>query len=238
MHNPYLTENEAKTLRFLGEGKSLPFIRDNCQMPLAGMHVFTSSLRRKTGIRDTRYAPECREYLKQVEAALSGPGPTETELRVLSHIAEGDTFVAIASRLEITREAVWTLYDSACAAAGIFTRDERTRKTQIRLFLSTRKISGLSGMTALTGHELQFLRAFASGQTYVQIAESEGQPLEYVRFRARGVLLRLGLTARGRDAQRNLVRAFLVAYDAQTGQLESPAAADPSPVSMDDPAFN
>ncbi len=231
----YLSENEEKALRLLAAGYSIREVYDNCKVPLSGMSVFTAQIRRKTGIEHTRHPQECREYIARVEAALRGHGPDEIELRVLSHIAEGDTFIAIANRLQIARERVWALYDSGCAAAGIFTRDDRARKTQLRLYLSVSKIDTLRGMTAVTGHELQFLRAFASGQTYAQIAESEGQPLEYVQYKAKGVLLRLGLTARGRDAQRNLVRAFLVAYDAKTqsGELEPPQS-----VSMDDPAFN
>lgn len=225
----YLSDNEEKALRLLAEAKTGPQIKAQCDIPLAGMGVFTSEIRRKTGIRDTRFALECRRYIERYEATIGQPVSLD-QIRILRDILKGETFEGIAYRMQLEKSVVWKLYDQACESAAIFTRDEKARRVQMRLYLATFHTLPLEGSNALSSKETLFLKMFADGLPYAQIADETKERPEFVQWKIKGICSRLGLTARGRDTQRRLARAFL-AYGAQT-----PAPA--LPVTMDDPAFN
>lgn len=220
--NIYLTEDEYKALVLLSEGKTSYMIRQNCFVPASGLSFFLSEIRRKTGIRDTKQPPECREYLKRHAEALSTP-PTTDQIRILQKYQAGETWEGIAHTMPLLIEQVIPALDSACRAVGIFTQDERARKIQVRQYLACYLPHEL---VIFTPSVLAVLRGIANGTPLEDIAQQVDQRLEWVRSTAKDTLFKLGLAARGRDVQRNMATAFL-----RVREHLNPT------ITMDDPAF-
>jgi DNA-binding CsgD family transcriptional regulator len=208
--NIYLTAEENKALLLMANGYNSLHIKQKCDIPLSGMGQFTSTIRRKTGIRDHKNPMECRTYLERYAATMENPSLTEQQLNALRRILEGETLMGIGYQLgEIGEDGAAKLIDEACNAVGIFTRDERTRRIQIRIYLSTlpRNIKPPSPV------DLKILRLMAEGMTPQQIAREWGERERYIVIKARDVCLRLGFNARGRDVQRQLIRGWLTRFD-------------------------
>ncbi len=231
----YLTENEESALHFLAEGKSSLFIKEHCDLPLSGMGFFLATLRRKTGILNIRQPSECRNYISRYVAALKTP-PTAEQLNLLKRVRHGDSLEAISHRFDITLTELYRRYDEACAAIGIFAKEERARRMSILIYLSAFG----EPLRSLGELQLRALRLLADGKSYDEISLLMQEKLSYVRYLIKDAATRLSLSARGRDVQRNLIRAYLARKDAAVS-AEAAAAQSPSEqpeVSMDDPAFN
>ena len=220
--NIYLSPNEDKALRLLAEGRSHYVLRDQCVIPLAGMAVFTQNIRRKTGIHDTRYPRECRLYVEKVDNALANHSLTPEELRILEMYANGETSEGIGNRHGKTE---WDMEKEIAALLqriGIFAKDPRICRFQARIFL----VSFHKPNRPHTPQGWQVLRLIAEGRTALEIADELKTPVEYARFKVKETCALLGLTARGRDVQRNLVRAYLETH-----------AEHPTQPDMNDPMF-
>jgi hypothetical protein len=209
----YLSEDEEKALRLLTEQASAYTIRDRCKLPLSGLAIFTSEIRRKTGIRDTKNPKECQSYIRQYEAAMAAARPTEDEIWLLRHFCDKDTIEGItyqwnALHLEqtpFTEDAIRSAIEQAFEHIGIFSKDERARRMQFRYYLAAYRPQKLPD----TGHQWEFLRHTAAGLTVKQIADLMNEPLDYVQAKIEDACIRVGLKAKGRDVQRNLIRVFL-----------------------------
>jgi DNA-binding CsgD family transcriptional regulator len=219
----YLTPNEEKTLRLLMDDLSSYAIIRQCEIPSIGLSLFKHEIRRKTGIRDTKNTKEIRQYFAAYDASMAAQPISVEQVRTLRLFLGGDTFEAISYQMGVPPEGAEELIYSACRAAGIFTRDDQARKTQVRLFLA---IFHPSREGEQTPDQMTVLRLTADGLSPLEICDRMQRPLPYVRFILKTGCLLLGLTARGRDVQRNLIRAYFTRKDA-----ENP------PVTMDDPAF-
>lgn len=217
-----LSKDEQTALTLLAEGRNGLYIREHCTIPLAGFSVFTSEIRRKTGIADTKDRRECAQFLERYARALATP-PSAEHVAVVRSIVADESLISIAYRLKINIEEARALYDKACESFGVFTRDERARKIQLRLALARHTLSTLSPIARVTETELRFLRLFVEGHSYAQIAENTGERELFVRVTTKGLFDRFFLVSRGRGAQRMLATAFLALIE--------------SGVSMDDPAF-
>jgi DNA-binding CsgD family transcriptional regulator len=111
-----LSFREMAVLRFLSQGKNYQQIRDllNCARSTKGkepsvsmdnVHSTCWTIRRKTGIRSTLDAHECRAVLRQRHSAIREGGPdkphtpTPRQMTVLRMVAEGKSYQEIASAL-------------------------------------------------------------------------------------------------------------------------------------------
>jgi hypothetical protein len=219
----YLSEVENCTLTLLSKGFSTRDIHATCAIPLSGYAIFTQDLRRKTGIRDHRDSSECRSYLEKYQQAITGEGPTAEQTRAIRSFSLGNTITTIGYLLGLTEEVTEQTIDAACRAAGIFTRDERARRGQIRLYLAIFR----PNFKPLTEQETQILRAMADGKTFGEISDTVVTArIPYLKIKAKEACMRLGFDVKGRNAQRNLLRAYFAHLDAQSPK-------DP----MDDPMF-
>lgn len=215
-HVYYLSEAENTLLNLKAEGFSTNHILKNCPIPLIGYHMFTADVKRKTGIIGRHY-PEYRAFLDDYSSAMSGNLTTPEQTRAMRHFVEGNTL-----SLNMTRDDLQTLIDAACKAAGIFTRDERARKYAMRLYLAIFRFNG----RPLDTLEVKFLREMADGKSFEEINEyCPAQRVSFVMRKAHDACQRLYFDAPGRNAQRNLLRAYFAWKDAHKS--------DP----MDDPMF-
>lgn len=223
MHpNIYLTKDEHKALVLLSEGKTSFMIREQCLVPASGMSFFLSEIRRKTGIRDTKQPPECREYLKRHNEALSH-SPAPEHIRLLQKYQAGETWEGIAYTMPLPIEEVLPALDKACHAIGSFTRDERARKMQVRQYLACY----LPNETVIWApNVLAVLHGIANATPIEEIAAEVNQLPGWVRSTAKDTLYKLGLAARGRDVQKTMAASFL-----RVREYLNPT------VTMDDPAF-
>lgn len=73
-----------------------------------------------------------------------------------------------------------------------------------------------------------------------------GQPVTLIEWKAKEACVRIGLVAKGRDVQRNLIRAYLLRGDRPVSEShleeDQPARprneqSKPVEIGMDDPAF-
>jgi hypothetical protein len=225
-HVIYLSEAENCTLTLLSKGFSTREIHSSCEIPLSGYAIFTQDLRRKTGIRDHRDSSECRAYVAKYQQAITGEGPNGEQTRAMRSFSLGNTITAIAYILgRITEEATEQTIDAGCRAAGIFTRDDRARRGQIRLYLAIFR----PNFKPLTEQETQILRAMAEGKTFEEVSQTVvAARIPYLKTKAKDACMRLGFDIKGRNSQRNLLRAYFAHLDTL-----APRPHDP----MDDPAF-
>lgn len=217
----YLSDNEENALLLLCKGFTSYAIRQQCDIPSAGMAVFTQTIRKKTGIADSRSIETCREYLARYDAAMASLALSPRALQLFRYLSRGDTLTGTAYLLQCTEAELLMEYESALTAAGIFTRDPQTRGIQTRLFMAAYHPASKPE----TPREWQILREMARGAKPAEIAEAMAIPLAFVEDKALELCRRIGLIARGRDVQRNLIRAFLSRN------------AEKEPVDMSDPAF-
>lgn len=238
MQNLYLTENEQKALRILANRGDHIAVRNECVIPLSGMGFFTSEIRRKTGIRDTLDSEECRAYLERYENALTYQRWDPLDNRLVSLFLQKNTFTAIASRLKA--EGVVHLpgdigrdLDLACEKAGIFTRDEKARRVQLKIYLTAFYLT--KKPEKLSPHNRKAMELFASGMTIRQIAFCMQVEYAYAQYLVQSTCKEVGIVARGRGLQQKLARVFLASKNAPE-ELPSEEA-EITPVTMDDPAF-
>jgi hypothetical protein len=218
-HVYYLSTPENTLLNLKAEGFSTNYILENCPMPAVGYHIFTAEVKRKTNILG-KEPSDYRAFLEDYKTAMSGNLTTPEQTRVIRQFIEGDTLT-----LNMSRDELQSALDAACKAAGIFTRDERCRKFAMRLYLAIFRFNG----KPLDTLETKFLREMAQGKSFEEINEyCPAQQVQFVVRKAHDACVRLYFDAPGRNAQRNLLRAYFAYLDAQR-----PTHQDP----MDDPAF-
>lgn len=221
-HVIYLNEDENTCVNLIAQGFSTRHILENCTIPAAGFHVFCADIRRKTGVRSQDYV-EYRNYLERYSEAIGANRLSPDEARALRRFVDGDTYKAIAYVMQLQEIEIEPLIDNACKAAAIFTRDERARRMQARLYLAIFR----PNYGELSPWETRLLRYLAEGKSYFDISEllGAGNPESHLIGKAKMACLRLGFAARGYNAQRNLLRAYFAHLDRQ------------SSLTMDDPMF-
>jgi hypothetical protein len=215
-HIYYLSKAENTLVNLKAEGYSTHHILENCPIPSSGYHMFTADVKRKTGVFGRDYI-EFHNFLEKYRATMSGDLTTPEQTRVMRQVVVGNTLL-----LNMSGDEIQSTLDIACKAAGIFTRDERARRYAMRLYLSLFRFNG----RPLDDLELPILRGMAEGMSFEQIAEKiVSQRMSYLIIKAREACQRLYFDAQGRNAQRNLLRAYFAWIDAHK--------TDP----MDDPMF-
>jgi len=227
MKNLYLTSNEEKAIRLLADGRSSAILLEECEIPISGLGVFTYELRRKTGIENTRRPSDCQYYLKQYAKAFENPPQLSVEQKDAARLLMGGaTIKTIATRISRSLEQGVAIMDSTLVTAGIFSKDLRTQRSQLRLFMAVfylRK-NVCEDIGPLTW---DILRAVARGEHYTNIALKHSMSEEYTRSAAHAGLTKLGFVTRGRGTQEGLLRGYMEYLDAQAAE----AAQDP----MNDP---
>jgi hypothetical protein len=217
-HIYYLSEAENTFVNLKAQGFSTNHILENCPIPAIGYHMFTADVKRKIGIIGREYS-DFRAFLNDYSAAMSGDLTTIEQTRALRGYMRSDTL-----SLRMTREELFSTIDAACLAAGIFTRDERARRFALRLYLAIFRPAG----RPLDTLEEKFLRELAQGRSFEEINEyCPSQRVQFVVKKAQEACMRLHFDAPGRNAQRNLLRAYFAHIDRQKA----------SEITMDDPAF-
>lgn len=222
--NIYLTELEEKALSLLAKGISQPVVRRECNIPKTRMDIFTSNLRRKTGIKSQKDDQQCQEYLRRYSAAMENPTTNPKHIEVMRRFMERETLEGMAYQLKLSPEDTTALLNEACEAVGIFSKDDKARRLQIRTFLSIRHSRNGKEPTEL---EMQLLRYMAIGGKPLHFAYEQRQRPRHIILLAREVCTRLGFNVEGRGVQRRMIQDYLARLDAQ----------EPAPVTMDDPMF-
>jgi hypothetical protein len=227
MKNLYLTANEEKAVKLLADGRSSGFILEQCEIPVSGLGTFTAELRRKTGIEDTRSPSDCKSYLNRYAKAFEVPPKLSREQEEATRIIlKGNSMTAVAYRVGGAFESAVTLIDSIFSTAGIFSKDPRTQRAQLRLFMAVfhlrKNICEDIGPKAW-----EILRASARGEHYTDLALKHHLTEEQVCTMAHNGLMMLGFVTRGRGTKENLLRAYMEYLDEQIAQ----EAVDP----MNDP---
>lgn len=212
----YLTPDEYKVLTLLSQGVKSSLIQKQCTIPVSGLGFFTAQIRQKTGIFDTRSVRECRDYLADYSRAMAGERHTDEQIQALRLYAKGMGLSGIANTLQLEPATLELLLTEARKRAGIFASDEKYRRIQVRIFLAANH--PLPGKE-FRSVQLKAMQMLADGMSYGEISKSLGQLESYIRLTVREACARLGLNARGRNVQRQLLRAYLTAQSAKTEDL-------------------
>lgn len=223
-HIYYLTSAENTLLNLMAEEYSTRHILQNCEIPLSGFHIFCAEIKRKLGISG-RLIHECKPFLAKYSAAMANQTRTTPEqTRVIRQYVQGETLQGMAYTLKMSEDATQALIDDACKAAAIFTRDERARRAQLRLYLALFRFNGLP----LSPMEETILRGMAAGKSFEEIADGFAvHPVKFVKQKAKAACHRLYFDISGRNTQRTLLRAYFAYIDQQK----------PSEITMEDPMF-
>lgn len=222
-HIYYLDQDENKVLRLIYQGFKSRHIAENCCIPPTGYHIFCADIRRKTGIQNIHDHQELRSFYSKYAAALPYIYTDPEQTRALRKFVECKFLTGTAYALKLTNDEAQALIDKACQTAAIFTRDERARRAQARIYLAIFK----PNYGPLTPHEEQILRLMASGISMLGVMASMGasSPLNFYKRKAKDACQRLGFDVPGRNAQRTLLRTYFAYLDAQRENT------------MDDPMF-
>jgi hypothetical protein len=211
-HILYLDQTENCIIHHLSQGFTRKQIKANCGVPENEYDLYTQDIRRKTGIRDQKDPTQCLEYLEKYQRAITGEGPTENQTRAMRLFCLGTTLTAIGHLLRMEESAADHTIRDGCRAAGIFTQDGRARIGQMRIYLATFR----PNYKPLSAQETEILRAMAAGTPFLGICGTVlNAPIPYLKSKAKEACMRLGFDVKGRNAQRNLLRAYFAYLDAQ-----------------------
>lgn len=221
-HIYYLTADENTLVNLMAQEFSTQHILQNCKIPLSGFHIFCGEIKRKLGVSG-RLVHECHPFLVKYSAAMANQTrTTPDQTRALRQYMQNETIQGIAYTLKMSEDATQQLIDDACKTAAIFTRDERARRAQLRLYLALFRFNGLP----LSPMEETMLRGMAEGKSFEEIAEGFAvHPVKFVKLKAKAACHRLYFDISGRNAQRNLLRAYFAHIDARPK------------ITMEDPLF-
>lgn len=222
-HIYYLDQDENKALSLIYQGFSSRHITTHCPMPLFGFHTFCAEIRRKTGIQNIRSIPELKAFYAKYSAALPNIHTDPDQTRALRKFVECKYLTGTAYALQMAEDAAQALIDQACRTAAIFTRDERAKRAQARLYLALFK----PNFAPLLPTEERILRLKAEGLSLLSIMAAMGasSPLAFIKGKAKDACQRLGFDVPGRNAQATLLRTYFAYLDAQRENT------------MDDPMF-
>lgn len=210
MQNLYLSKEENTALRLLSKGFSSSIVRREMNVHRVRWDHFTLRLRRKTGIANHKDERQCQEYLAKYAKASMVLSPEQVQ--ILRRRMNGETIGGIAYLMRISDDDVRQLESDACAAIGIFTPHEPTRKLQYRTYLS---VYHSTNGKPLTETELKALRLVAKGYLPRQVYHELGGNEQYFVKLIRSVCLRLGMNVQGRGTQRRMIQDYLARIDAQ-----------------------
>lgn len=212
--NIYLTELEEKALGLFAKGVNTRIICRELAINHEQLATLTFAIRRKTGIADHNDDRQCQDYLRRYRHAIERNATTPEHiiaLRVYTKTAWESDSHAAHTVVHITQEAI--------ELCGIFSKDERTRKMQVRQYLAT---FHCRNKMPPTDTEIQILRLVASGVKAKELClHLQGAPRYFVH-RLRDVCKRLGFNVQGRGAQRRMIQDYLARTE---------------PPTMDDPMF-
>lgn len=214
----YLTPEENKVLNLISQGFTTKHILSNCTMPSSGFHIFCAELKRKTGISG-KLSEGCQDFVSKFILRIRSNSTTPDQTRIMRQFVTGHIYFTHMPPAQFQ-----TMLTEACESAGIFTHDERARRSALRLFLALFRYTG----KPLSPLEEQILRALANGISFEEIREQiPTQRKGFIKIKAREACQRLYFDAQGRNAQRNLLRAYFAHIDQQK----------PSQITMEDPMF-
>jgi hypothetical protein len=213
-HIYYLTPEENTVLNLIAEGITTKHILAKCPMPPSGFHIFSAELKRKIGISG-KLSEGIGPFMSKYSLRIPINTYSSDHLRALRQFLTGQRYFSFMPPAEF--QAMLT---EACESAAIFTTDERARKSAIRLFLALFHYNG----KPLSPLEEQILRAMADGLPFEVITTLiPSQRTTFVKFKAREACQRLYFDAQGRNAQRNLLRAYFAWIDAhKTNPMDDP----------------
>lgn len=191
---PYLTETEQLIIELLANGQSyLSISRKIPDISADQIEHIRASLCRKAGLPNTKDPIHAQTYLRNVTEALNGPGPNAYQSQIIAEVAQ-KSFPYLTERIE-----------SALRAAGIFTHNPTEARIQCRVHLcASRDLPAISETTR------QALQLYAEGCPIPEIANLIGDDLpKHAQRRIREGCKALGLSCRGRNAQRRLVAMIM-----------------------------
>lgn len=118
----HLTPTEADVLRAISIGESIDLVTAKLGISRESFHVHTSSIRSKTGIKDTADAHECREYVRACRRAhydkqhqqAAEAAITQKQLSVFLHLMQGLSYPQIAAVMRIRSQSVQNYATCAC----------------------------------------------------------------------------------------------------------------------------
>lgn len=199
----YLTQTEQKAVELIADGRSMEFIHNECVEAPQRLSNFLATLRRKTGISDTKRALPAQKYLAACHAAINGPRPSPDEMGALATVA------AHGIRKLPTEQL--TLFKSACQKAAIFTHDNSEARQQCRAYLLCH--TSPPDAPKLTPLHKRALRLYTMGKEVWEIADTLADGMQEQRTTAEKLLREgiesLGVISRGRGVQRRLVAIAL-----------------------------
>lgn len=127
-----LSKTERRVLHLLAWGKSNPEIletmnlerrmkpekgkRAGREMSLSTLHTVCTQIRKKTGIKNTKDATECRNWERahpRLSQLQKERGPTTKQMEILWRIAAGERYPQICEEMHLTKQAAMNLASEA-----------------------------------------------------------------------------------------------------------------------------
>lgn len=210
----YLNETENLAIQMLAEGKRLKDIREKTEVPVTRFPFFLAELRRKTGISDIQNIEECTSFLKEVPDFTKEVILSEQESRLLKALIEGKSLAYEANILHISHEDAKRSLSNALKKCGIFSKEARTQRVQTRFFFAIHGIPH-SKLAPLSPEHWNVLRILANGGRLEEVQNSfvPRKSAKYAKEYIREACERIGANSAGRGTRRNIICAFLEAFE-------------------------
>lgn len=133
----FLHPKELRILRLLARGRSYEEVCAEMKIKKSCLHTHCLHIRQKTGIRETKDARQCKDYMLAHTAhpqqywRPSPTSPTHTQLEILRLMVEGLSYAQIARERSISVQCVQDHASQGCLRAGIRNQGHnRTRAIQ------------------------------------------------------------------------------------------------------------
>lgn len=209
----YLDESENLAIQLLAKGERLKIIRESCKIPSTRFPFFLAELRRKTGISNIQDTRECAKYWKDLPNLKGEVQISPQESRLLVGFVDLVSLAYMANMLRISEADARASLENALRKCGIFVKDDRTRRIQVRFFFAIKGIPH-SKLPPLSSEHWKVLRVLADGGRleHVQALWTPPKKAKFAREYIREACIRIGANCPGRGARQKLIAAFLNAH--------------------------
>lgn len=214
---PYLNDAESQALELLAEGKRMRQIRESVSSTVENryFYMFLATIRRKTGIVNTQDIAECLAYRSQMEKVSLPAELSKRDMLLLQHFTESWPYSVSAGRMGISEAEAKEQTEAALAAIGITAQDQRTRRSQVRMYFA-RYGNPNKFLPPPSPIHLQILHAIAGG---IDPDTLPGLERADIRALTKEACQRINASSPGRNAQRKLVQAYFAAQDAMSDPM-------------------
>lgn len=211
----YLNDEETTALEMLAKGKRYKEICEHLNFPHKPAHLlqpFLINLRRKTGIYDLRNMEEVADFLAKTEQIDPEITLSDAQFTLLDMVMSEYPLSLQPQKLNIPEEKLPFFTVSTLHSIGIFSKNFREIRMQVRIFLAIRGNPALKRAELSDTHWKIFRLIASNEQLDAHFPRLQAKQIEAL---TRDACQRAGISCPGRGARNKLIKLYVTAHDAK-----------------------